>query len=210
MIEMMLKRLIDIVIVLIFAPFILTFVILTSFVLLLKQGRPIFFAQNRVGKNNQLFKLYKFRTMETTAEEDFHKSHYLDLAKGKSIEPNNSPLEPIRIENDDRITVVGRFLRKTSLDELPNILNVIIGNMSIVGPRPLVNYESELYGEYNNKRCSVPPGITGLAQVQGRLDLSLQERLFWDLQYIDNYSFYEDIKIIYKTIASVISRKGAN
>ena len=73
-----------------------------------------------------------------------------------------------------------------------------------------VRTKSELYGEYNNKRCSVPPGITGLAQVQGRLDLSLQERLFWDLQYIDNYSFYEDIKIIYKTIASVISRKGAN
>jgi len=132
------------------------------------------------------------------------------LAKGKEIKPSNSPLEPIRIENDDRITKYGAFLRKTSLDELPNILNVLIGNMSIVGPRPLVNYESELYGKYNNKRCSVPPGITGLAQVQGRLDLSLQERLYWDLQYIDNYSFFEDIKIIYKTIASVISRKGAN
>jgi len=210
MIEMMLKRLFDIAIVLIFSPIILTFVIIISFILLAKQGRPIFFAQNRVGKNNQLFKLYKFRTMETTAEEDFHRSHYLDLAKGKEIKPSNSPLEPIRIENDDRITKYGAFLRKTSLDELPNILNVLIGNMSIVGPRPLVNYESELYGEYNNKRCSVPPGITGLAQVQGRLDLSLQERLYWDLQYIDNYSFFEDIKIIYKTIASVISRKGAN
>ena len=183
---MMLKRLFDIAIVLVFGPIILTFVILISFTLLLQQGRPIFFVQNRVGINNQLFKLYKFRTMETTAEEDFHRSHYLDLAKGKEIKPSNSPLEPIRIENDDRITKYGAFLRKTSLDELPNILNVLIGNMSIVGPRPLVNYESELYGEYNNKRCSVPPGITGLAQVQGRLDLSLQERLYWDLQYIDN------------------------
>ena len=206
----MIKRLFDIAIVLIFSPILLTFAILISFVLLLKQGSPIFFVQNRVGKNNKIFKLYKFRTMETTAEEDFHRSHYLDLAKGKEIKPSNSPLEPIRIENDDRITKYGAFLRKTSLDELPNILNVLIGNMSIVGPRPLVNYESELYGEYNNKRCSVPPGITGLAQVQGRLDLSLQERLYWDLQYIDNYSFFEDLKIIYKTIASVISRKGAN
>ena len=133
-----------------------------------------------------------------------------DLAKGKEIKPSNSPLEPIRIENDDRITKYGAFLRKTSLDELPNILNVLIGNMSIVGPRPLVNYESELYGEYNNKRCSVPPGITGLAQVQGRLDLSLQERLYWDLKYIDEYSFFNDTKIIYKTFSSVISRKGAN
>ena len=210
MIEMMLKRLFDIAIVLIFSPILLTFAILISFVLLLKQGSPIFFVQNRVGKNNKLFKLYKFRTMEITAEEDFHKSHYLDLAKGKSIKPNNSPLEPIRIENDDRITAVGRFLRKTSLDELPNVLNVINGDMSLVGPRPLVDYESELYGTYNEKRNSVLPGITGLAQVQGRLDLSLQERLYWDLKYIDSYSMNNDLKIIIKTISSVLKRKGAN
>ena len=210
MIEMMLKRLFDIAIVLIFSPILLTFAILISFVLLLKQGSPIFFVQNRVGKNNKLFKLYKFRTMEITAEEDFHKSHYLDLAKGKSIRPNNSPLEPIRIENDDRITAVGRFLRKTSLDELPNVLNVINGDMSLVGPRPLVDYESELYGTYNEKRNSVLPGITWLAQVQGRLDLSLQERLYWDLKYIDSYSMSNDLKIIIKTISSVLKRKGAN
>ena len=210
MIEMMLKRLFDIAIVLIFSPILLTFAILISFVLLLKQGSPIFFVQNRVGKNNKLFKLYKFRTMETTAEEDFHKSHYLDLAKGKSIKPNNAPLEPIRIENDDRITAVGRFLRKTSLDELPNVLNVLFGDMSLVGPRPLVDYESELYGTYNEKRNSVLPGITGLAQVQGRLDLSLQERLYWDLKYIDSYSMSNDLKIIIKTISSVLKRKGAN
>jgi len=206
----MFKRLFDIAIVLVFAPIILIIVILISFILLLKQGRPIFFVQNRVGINNQLFKLYKFRTMETTAEEDFHKSHYLDLAKGKSIEPNNSPLEPIRIENDDRITAVGRFLRKTSLDELPNIFNVINGDMSLVGPRPLVDYESELYGKYNEKRNSVLPGITGLAQVQGRLDLSLQERLYWDLKYIESKSFTDDLYIIFKTITSVLRRKGAN
>ena len=210
MIEMMLKRLFDIAIVLVFSPILLTFAILISFVLLLKQGSPIFFVQNRVGKNNKLFKLYKFRTMETTAEEDFHKSHYLDLAKGKSIKPNNAPLEPIRIENDDRITAVGRFLRKTSLDELPNVLNVLFGDMSLVGPRPLVDYESELYGTYNEKRNSVLPGITGLAQVQGRLDLSLQERLYWDLKYIDSYSISNDLKIIIKTISSVLKRKGAN
>ena len=207
---MMFKRLFDIAIVLVFAPIILNIVILISFILLLKQGRPIFFVQNRVGINNQLFKLYKFRTMETTAEEDFHKSHYLDLAKGKSIEPNNFPLEPIRIENDDRITAVGRFLRKTSLDELPNIFNVINGDMSLVGPRPLVDYESELYGKYNEKRNSVLPGITGLAQVQGRLDLSLQERLYWDLKYIESKSFTDDLYIIFKTITSVLRRKGAN
>ena len=82
--------------------------------------------------------------------------------------------------------------------------------MSLVGPRPLVDYESELYGTYNEKRNSVLPGITGLAQVQGRLDLSLQERLYWDLKYIDSYSISNDLKIIIKTISSVLKRKGAN
>ena len=207
---MMIKRVFDLTIILLFLPLFLPLIVLISIFSLLQQGKPIFFIQNRVGINNRLFKLYKFRTMEITAEEDFHKSHYLDLAKGKNIIPSNSPLEPIRIENDDRITRYGAFLRKTSLDELPNILNVLTGDMSIVGPRPLVNYEAELYGDFNRKRCSVPPGITGLAQVQGRLDLSLQERLYWDLKYIDEYSFFNDTKIIYKTFSSVISRKGAN
>ena len=206
----MLKKLFDKTVVIIFMPLIIIFLILISFYLLVKQGKPIFFVQNRIGKDNKSFKLYKFRTMEITAEEDFHKSHYLDLAKGKQVEPTNSPLEPIRIENDDRITITGAFLRKASLDELPNVFNVLLGDMSLVGPRPLVDYESELYGDYNLKRCSVLPGITGLAQVQGRLDLSLQERLYWDIKYIEEKSFINDLKIIYKTFASVLSRKGAN
>ena len=206
----MLKKLFDKTVVIIFMPLIIIFLILISFYLLIKQGKPIFFVQNRVGKDNKSFKLYKFRTMETTAEEDFHKSHYLDLAKGKTVEPTNSPLEPIRIENDDRITTSGAFLRKASLDELPNVFNVLLGDMSLVGPRPLVGYESELYGDYNLKRCSVLPGITGLAQVQGRLDLSLQERLYWDIKYVDEKSFNYDLIIILKTIYSVLSRRGAN
>ena len=207
---MMIKRLFDIGTILIFSPIFIPLIFIISLVLFIKQGLPIFFVQNRVGKNNKIFKLYKFRTMEVSAEEDFHKSHYLDLAKGKNIEPSNSPLEPIRIENDDRITSLGTLLRKTSLDELPNILNVLKGDMSLVGPRPLVRYESDLYGKYNSKRNSVLPGVTGLAQVQGRLDLSLQERLYWDLKYIEDNSFSDDIKIIIKTISSVLTKKGAN
>ena len=207
---MMIKRLFDIGTILIFSPIFIPLIFIISLVLFTKQGLPIFFVQNRVGKNNKIFKLYKFRTMEVSAEEDFHKSHYLDLAKGKNIEPSNSPLEPIRIENDDRITSLGTLLRKTSLDELPNILNVLKGDMSLVGPRPLVGYESDLYGKYNSKRNSVLPGVTGLAQVQGRLDLSLQERLYWDLKYIEDNSFSDDIKIIIKTISSVLTKKGAN
>jgi lipopolysaccharide/colanic/teichoic acid biosynthesis glycosyltransferase len=207
---MMIKRLFDIVAILIFSPILVPLILIISLILLLKQGSPVYFTQNRVGINNKIFTLYKFRTMEVSAEEDFHKTHYQDLSKGENIEPNNSPLKPIRIENDDRITSLGILLRKTSLDELPNIFNVLKGDMSLVGPRPLVGYESELYGKYNSKRNSVLPGITGLAQVQGRLDLSLQERLYWDLIYIDNNSLTEDIKIIFKTFLSVLTKKGAN
>ena len=207
---MMIKRLFDIVAILIFSPIAIPIIVIISLILSIKQGFPVFFIQNRVGKNSKIFKLYKFRTMEVSAEEDFHKSHYLDLSKGKNVEPSNSPLEPIRIENDDRITSLGAYLRKTSLDELPNILNVLKGDMSLVGPRPLVEYESKLYGEYNSKRNSVLPGVTGLAQVQGRLDLSLQERLYWDLKYIENNSFYKDLKIMLKTFLSVLTKKGAN
>ena len=206
----MIKRLFDIVAILIFSPIAITIIVIISLILSIKQGFPVFFIQNRVGKNSKIFKLYKFRTMEVSAEEDFHKSHYLDLSKGKNVDPSNSPLEPIRIENDDRITSLGAFLRKTSLDELPNILNVLKGDMSLVGPRPLVEYESKLYGEYNSKRNSVLPGVTGLAQVQGRLDLSLQERLYWDLKYIENNSITQDVTIILKTFLSVLTKKGAN
>ena len=206
----MIKRFFDIALIALFSPLICVLTIFICFILYLQQGKPLLFKQERIGKDCKAFTLYKFRTMEITAEEDFHKSHYLDLSKGKKIEPNNSPLEPIRIENDDRITKIGMTLRKTSLDELPNLLNVLKGEMSLIGPRPLVDYEAELYGDYNSKRCSVIPGITGLAQIQGRLDLSLQERLFWDLEYIKNYSLKEDIKILIKTVFSVLSRKGAN
>ena len=136
--------------------------------------------------------------------------HYKNLTKAQTVEPSLTPGNPIRIENDDRITKIGQFLRKTSLDELPNLFNVLFGEMSIVGPRPLVTYESDLLGEYQKERHSVKPGITGLAQTQGRLDLSLQERLYWDLDYVKKYNLVLDLKIIFQTVMSVISRKGAN
>ncbi len=181
-----------------------------SLILLIFQGKPVFYTQPRVGKNGNLFKLIKFRTMINSNSQNIHEVHMKKISDNKVIKPSLSPSKPIRLENDDRITKIGGFLRKSSLDELPNILNVLIGQMSFIGPRPLVLYESELYGEYSVKRNTVRPGITGLAQIQGRLDLSLQERLYWDLKYVDNRSFIYDLKILLKTIKLVLSRRGAN
>ncbi len=196
-------------IVIIFPIFVIIFPLI-SLMILIFDSSPIIYSQKRVGLGGKEFSLYKFRTMSVSSDESVHKEHYKDLSSNKKIEPSLTPDDPIRIENDDRITKIGSFLRKTSLDELPNLLNVLRGQMSFVGPRPLVKYESDLYGEYSKKRNSVKPGITGLAQIQGRLDLSLQERLYWDIEYVEKKSFYYDLLIILKTVISVLSRRGAN
>ena len=196
-------------IVFIFPIFVIIFPLI-SLMILIFDSSPIIYSQKRVGLGGKEFSLYKFRTMSVSSDESVHKKHYKDLSSNKKIEPSLTPDDPIRIENDDRITKIGSFLRKTSLDELPNLLNVLRGQMSFVGPRPLVKYESDLYGEYSKKRNSVKPGITGLAQIQGRLDLSLQERLYWDIEYVEKKSFYYDLLIILKTVISVLSRRGAN
>ena len=196
-------------IVIIFPIFVIMFPLI-SLMILIFDSSPIIYSQKRVGLGGKEFSLYKFRTMSVSSDESVHKEHYKDLSSNKKIEPSLTPDDPIRIENDDRITKIGSFLRKTSLDELPNLLNVLRGQMSFVGPRPLVKYESDLYGEYSKKRNSVKPGITGLAQIQGRLDLSLQERLYWDIEYVEKKSFYYDLLIILKTVISVLSRRGAN
>ena len=204
------KYFIDVVLLFFALPLFLFFYPIISLLIFIFDGTPILYSQLRVGLYGNEFKLYKFRTMSILSDDSVHQNHYESLSEKKKIEPSLTPDNPIRIENDDRITKVGNILRKTSLDELPNIINVLIGNMSFVGPRPLVKYESDLYGKYLEERNSVKPGITGLAQIQGRLDLSLQERLYWDLQYVKSKSFIYDFKIIIKTIYSVLSRRGAN
>ena len=204
------KKLLDITITLIFSPVLLVIYPLILIVIYVSDGFPGLYKQQRVGENGKSFLLYKFRTMDTLSSDDVHQEHYEKLSKKETIEPSLTPSKPIRIENDDRITNIGNFLRKTSLDELPNLINVLRGEMSIVGPRPLVKYESDLYGDYQKIRNTVKPGITGLAQIQGRLDLSLQERLYWDLEYVESRSIFVDVKIIFLTFYYVVTRKGAS
>ena len=204
------KNITDMTITIFVLPILLVIIPIIYLFILISDGYPAVYKQERVGKNGKIFTLYKFRTMDHSSDENIHEEHYKNLTKAQTVEPSLTPGNPIRIENDDRITKIGQFLRKTSLDELPNLFNVLFGEMSIVGPRPLVTYESDLLGEYQKERHSVKPGITGLAQTQGRLDLSLQERLYWDLDYVKKYNLVLDLKIIFQTVMSVISRKGAN
>jgi len=204
------KKLVDITITLIFFPVLLVIYPLILIIIYISDGFPGLYKQQRVGKNGKSFLLYKFRTMDALSSDDVHQEHYEKLSEKEKIEPSLTPSKPIRIENDDRITNIGNFLRKTSLDELPNLINVLRGEMSIVGPRPLVQYESNLYGDYQKIRNTVKPGITGLAQIQGRLDLSLQERLYWDLEYVETRNTLMDLKIIFLTFYYVVTRKGAS
>lgn len=144
---------------------------------------PALFTQKRVGKEGKEFKIFKFRTMLT-----FEDSFY----------PDGSP-----IENYDRITKVGNILRKTSIDELPQLINIFIGNMSIVGPRPTLSYQVEKYDDNQAIRLKVKPGLTGLAQVNGRNSLSWEQKIQYDIDYVDNITFLNDLKIIIKTFVVV-------
>lgn len=150
-------------------------------------GFPIIFKQKRPGKDENEFTLYKFRTMTD--------------AKGE-----NGELLP----DDKRLTKFGLFLRSTSLDELPELINIIKGDMSFVGPRPLLTEYLDLYNEEQMHRHDVRPGLTGLAQVNGRNLLGWEERFNYDIEYVKNINFSEDIKIIFKTIFLIVTRKGVS
>lgn len=166
----------------------------------LESPGPAIFAQNRVGKNGRIFKFYKFRSMYVDAEERKMELMKLNEMKGPMF----------KIKNDPRITNVGKFLRKTSLDELPQFFNVLKGDMSLVGTRPPTVKEYQQYEPYQKGRLASKPGITGLWQVSGRSDITdFEEVVKLDLQYIDNWSIGLDIKILFKTIMVVFAHNGA-
>lgn len=178
------------------------FVIISVISLIEDPKAPIFFKQKRIGKGGALFHIYKFRSMVTDAEERLKSNKEL---YEKYIR-NNYKLEP---HEDPRITTLGRFLRKTSLDELPQLLNVLKGDMSLIGPRPVVEEELKEYGYRTSDFTSVKPGLTGYWQVSGRSDVGYPERVDIELYYVYNQSLSLDVKIFIKTILIVITKKGA-
>lgn len=161
---------------------------------------PVFFAHKRIGKNGKIIKLYKFRSMVINAEE---------LIKSFTPEQMKEYKENYKLTNDPRITKVGKFLRKTSLDELPQLINIINGDLSIIGPRPVVADELEKYGVNKDKFLSVTPGLTGYWAANGRSNTTYEQRMEMELYYIDNLSLKMDIKVFFKTILSVFKKEGA-
>ena len=161
---------------------------------------PVFFAHKRIGKNGKIIKLYKFRSMVINAEE---------LIKSFTPEQMREYKENYKLTNDPRITKVGKFLRKTSLDELPQLINIINGDLSIIGPRPVVADELEKYGVNKDKFLSVTPGLTGYWSANGRSNTTYEQRMEMELYYIDNLSLKMDIKVFFKTILSVLKKEGA-
>ena len=176
--------------------------VLTPFIALaikLDSPGPVFFAQKRVGKNGRYFRLYKFRSMYIDAEE----------RKAELLAQNEMDGPMFKVEHDPRVTRVGAFLRKTSLDELPQFFNILIGSMSLVGTRPPTVDEFQQYDLYYRRRLSIKPGLTGLWQVSGRSDITdFREVLKLDLEYIDNWSLASDIRILLMTVWVVIMKKG--
>jgi len=164
---------------------------------------PVFFRQVRVGRFGEPFRILKFRTMYHQADEEVHKRHLKRLS-----DPSNARSLPIRLDNDQRITRMGKILRKWSLDELPNLWNVVKGEMSMVGPRPLVPYEVAALDEASRGRLEVKPGVTGLAQVNGRLDCSLEERADYDAEYAARCSIARDLSILVMTVPALLRRRG--
>lgn len=193
------KRVSDISLVVLSLPVVLPIGIVSALLIKLTSKGPVFFHQTRVGKYSEDFTLMKFRTMVVGDHEHVHRTHsLLALQNGESL----------RIENDPRVTRIGRFLRRTSLDELPNLWNVLMGDMSLVGPRPLVPYELEQLPN-RDQRCRMRPGVTGLAQVGGRLDLTPHERLELDLTYLERRSIGFDLWLLLRTLTVVVARRGA-
>lgn len=198
--RMLIKRLMDIVGSLIGCVLTLLITPFVALAIKIDSPGPVFFSQTRIGKNGRRFKIWKFRSMYIDAEERKKELEAQNEIKGLMF----------KMEDDPRITKVGKFIRKTSIDETPQFLNILLGDMSLVGTRPPTEDEFEQYNGYYRRRMSITPGLTGMWQVSGRSDIQdFEEIVKLDLEYIDNWSLMLDIKILFKTVFAVLGRKGS-
>ena len=192
------KNFFDLLFSLLFLIISLPFFIVISLLIKLSSRGPIFYLQGRIGKNNIPFRCIKFRTMYPESKDIFENLIMKDDKLRMEFEATQ------KIKNDPRITTIGKLLRKTSLDELPQFINVLKGEMSIVGPRPIVKDEIIKYEENFKKVSSIKPGITGLWQVSGRNNLSYKRRVMLDLNYVENYDLIMDLRILIRTFGVIL------
>lgn len=197
------KRMFDIVVTICGGIFILPFMLIIAAIIYLDSGGPIIYKQKRIGKNGKEFSFYKFRSMVKNA--DTILEEYLSTHENEKNEWQKN----FKLKNDPRVTKIGRIIRKTSIDELPQLWNVLIGDMSLVGPRPLLPNEVERYSGYIEDYKLVLPGLTGVWQVSGRSDTTFEERVIMDSWYIHNWSVWIDIVYLLKTVLVVVKSKGA-
>jgi lipopolysaccharide/colanic/teichoic acid biosynthesis glycosyltransferase len=192
------KRLFDLTLCLLVLPIALVVLGSCALAVLISDGRPIFFLQDRTGRGGRRFRMIKFRTMVRNAAE----------LKAELADMNCLSGPDFKIANDPRITRLGAFLRKTSLDEIPQILNVLRGEMSLVGPRP-TSFAADTYDLWHTERLEVLPGITGLWQVSGRSDVDFDDRVRLDIEYLEKRSFGFDLVILFRTLAALVQQRGA-
>jgi lipopolysaccharide/colanic/teichoic acid biosynthesis glycosyltransferase len=183
------------------------FVLVAGLIRLTTPG-PALFRQTRLGKDRRPFVLYKFRTMYTGSSDEVHREYVRKLLT-QDQPPDGGRHRVFKLERDDRITPIGRLIRRTSLDELPQLLNVLRGDMSLVGPRPALSWEAEMFDVVYSGRFVVPPGLTGLWQVSGRNMLTMKQGLELDLEYVRRQSLVLDLWILVKTLPVVLSTHGA-
>jgi len=200
------KRVLDIVLsslaLLFLSPLLITIVILVK----RSSPGPVLFVQERIGKNGIPFRFLKFRTMVHNSDDAIHRQFAAMFINGDGHQ--EAPGKVFKMKNDPRVTRIGRWLRKTSIDELPQLLNILRGEMSIVGPRPPIAYELDHYQPWHHERLRVTPGLTGLWQVSGRSNVPFEEMVRLDIHYINTWTLLEDVRIILKTVPVVFCGTG--
>lgn len=198
------KRLIDLLAVILLSPFVLIIGACVAIAIKLDDNGPLFYSQKRTGLGGHKFKMYKFRSMVVDADKRLKELGVTVNERKETVDAEGN-----KLEYDPRITRVGRFIRKTSLDELPQLWNVFVGDMSLVGPRP-TSFGIDKYQLFHTQRLNVKPGITGLWQIHDRGDTDFDNRLVWDIKYIDKYSLIMDVNILFRTVSVVLKNKGAS
>ena len=223
------KRAMDLILCLLILPIALPVIAICALAIYLDSSGPAFFVQERIGKGGRRFWIYKFRTMQYNVDDSHHRTFMKAFVRGQigsrqdvnsysrafvkafvnKPAPSNTHQEVYKPFQASQVTRVGRILRKTSLDELPQIINVLKGEMSLVGPRPNVPWEVEEYQGWHHERLEALPGITGLAQVRGRSSINFDSIVDYDIEYVENRSLVLDLKILWWTLTAVLDAKGS-